>query len=274
MLKQKKILRHTIECGISSKETLHVAVALGMIRHKRGSEVGNKLWLGLLVTAYALPLSAGIYMGTDATPPATYQSDANYPANVVAVNNTAGQRNCRLYYDGKGPIPPLTCSSAIAPPMAAPPAVKTAPAPTPVVPIKNDQAAKQQPLAHVDTTMSSGKPPLTRPTTTPVVTPVAKPTPAVTPTVLAKPVPPPPPPMFTVVAMPGSLKENVERIVAQSHWGTVVWNLPIDYNWNGTMTITAPDVQGAIAQLLANYPVQATFYDKNHIVSVEARRVI
>ncbi len=272
MLKQRKILRHTIECDISSKGTLHVAVVLGMIRRKRGSEVGNKLWLGLLITAYALPLSAGIYMGTDATPPATYQADANYPANVVAANNTAGQRNCRLYYDGKGPIPPLTCSSAIAPPMAAPaPTVKTAPAPTPVVvPIRNDQAAKQQPLAHVDTTTSSGKPPLTRPTTTPVVTPVVEPT------VLVKPVPPPPPPkpMFTVVAMPGSLKANVERIVAQSHWGTVVWNLPIDYNWNGTMTITAPDVQGAISQLLAQYPVQATFYDKNHIVSVQARRVI
>ncbi len=266
MLKQRKILRHTIECDISSKGTLHVAVVLGMIRRKRGSEVGNKLWLGLLIAAYALPLSAGIYMGTDATPPATYQSNVNYPANVVAANNTAGQRNCRLYYDGKGPIPPLTCSPVIAPPMVAPaPTVKTAPAPTPVVvPIRNDQAAKQQPLAHVATTTDSSKPPLSRPTTTPVVTPVVKPVPP----------PPPPKPMFTTVAMPGSLKANVERIVAQSHWGTVVWNLPIDYNWEGTMTITAPDVQGAISQLLAHYPVQATFYEKNHIVSIEARRVI
>ncbi len=237
-----------------------------MVIRKRGSEVGNKLWLGLLITACALPLSAGIYIGTDATPPATYQSSANYPAVVVS-NNTAGQRNCRLYYDGKGPIPPLTCSPVVTPPMAAPTTVK---APTPVVPIRNDQAAQQQPLAYVDT----GKPPLTRSTTTtPVVKPVATPVVKPVATPVVKPLPPPKP-MFVTTAMPGSLKDNVERMVAQSHWGTVVWNLPIDYNWSGTMTITATDVQGAIAQLLARYPVQATFYDKNHIVSIEARRVI
>jgi hypothetical protein len=254
-----------------------------MVIRKRGSDVGNKLWLGLLITVSALPLSAGIYIGTDATPPATYQSDANYPANVIASNNTAGQRNCRLYYDGKGPIPPLTCSPGVTAPMAAPTTTVKAPAPTPVVPIKNDQAAQQQPLAHVDTATPA---PLTRPTTTtpvvvkPAPTPVVKPAPAPVvkpaPAPVVKPVPPPPPPKpkFVTTAMPGSLKDNVERIVAQSHWGTVVWNLPIDYDWNGTMTITADNVQGAIAQLLAHYPVQATFYDKNHIVSVEARRVI
>ncbi len=318
LLKQHKILRHTIECGISNVGTLHVAVILDMLRRKRGSEVGNKLWLGLLIAAYALPLSAGIYMGTDATPPATYQSDSNYPANVVAANNTAGQRNCRLYYDGKGPVPPLTCSPVTTPSVAASaPTVKTTTAPTPIVPIKNDQAAKQQPLAHVDTTTdNTGS--LTSPATTAVVAPAVKPaptpavqpgptaavkpaptpavqpgptpavkpapTPAVKPaltpavksepTPVAKPVSPPPKPLFTAVAMPGSLKANVERIVAQSHWGTVVWNLPIDYNWEGTMTITAPDVQGALSQLLAQYPVQAIFYDKNHIVSIEARRAI
>ncbi|MBY0378413.1 MAG: toxin co-regulated pilus biosynthesis Q family protein, partial [Gammaproteobacteria bacterium] len=112
----------------------------------------------------------------------------------------------------------------------------------------NDKVAQQAPLAHVDTS-STVKPPLTRPA-------------------------PAPKPMFTTTAMPGSLKANVERIVAQSHWGTVVWNLPIDYNWKGTMTISAPNVQGALSQLLAQYPVQATFYDKNRIVSIEARRVI
>lgn len=263
--------------------------------------MGNKLWLGLLITAYASSLSAGIYIGTDATPPATYQSNANYPANVIASNNTAGQRNCRLYYDGKGPIPPLTCSPTVAPPMAAP--ATTVNAPTPVAPIKNDQAAQLQPLAHVDTTTPA---PLTRPATTAPVTPIKLPsnsgntslaaksasssgctsasnagctsmgTKSATSTPVVKPVAPPPPPKpkFVATAVPGSLKDNVERIVAQSHWGTVVWNLPVDYNWNGTMTITADDVQSAIAQLLAHYPVQATFYDKNHIVSVEARRVI
>lgn len=241
------------------------------------------------MTLCALPLWAGIYIGTDATPPQTYQSDANYPANVVVSGNTAAQRNCRLYYDGKGPIPPLTCSGSYggsttpttpapmpssmpkspAPGMSntQPPAATTK-TPSPVVPSKNDSVAQQAPLAHANTTTSTTVPPLTRPVATPVVKP------APTPVVKPVPVMPPPKPMFTTTAMPGSLKDNVERIVAQSHWGTVVWNLPIDYNWQGTMTITAPDVQGALSQLLANYPVQATFYGKNHIVSIEARRVI
>lgn len=221
--------------------------------------MGNKVWLGLLITLCVSPLWAGIYIGTDATPPQTYQSSANYPANVVVSGNTAAARNCRLYYDGKGPIPPLTCSGAAAPAPVAATTVTVPKSPAPgmsntVVPSPNDKVAQQAPLAHVDTT--TVKPPLTRPTApTPVVAPAPK-------------------PMFTTTAMPGSLKANVERIVAQSHWGTVVWNLPIDYNWNGTMTITAPNVQGALSQLLAQYPVQATFYDKNRIVAIEARRVI
>lgn len=252
----------TIECGISSIGVLHVAVTRG----NGGFEVGNKIWLGLLITLSVSPLWAGIYIGTDATPPQTYQSSANYPANVVVSGNTAAARNCRLYYDGKGPIPPLTCSGAAAPAPVAATTIPKSPAPgmsNTIVPSPNDKVAQQAPLAHVDTT-TMVKPPLTRPTT---ATPVTTPTPVVAPV-------PPPKPMFTTTAMPGSLKANVERIVAQSHWGTVVWKLPIDYNWNGTMTITAPNVQGALSQLLAQYPVQATFYDKNHIVAIEARRVI
>ncbi len=269
--------------------------------------MGKKLWLGLFVAVTALPLSAGIYIGTDATPPATYQSNANYPANTVPSSNTAGQRNCRLYYDGKGPIPPLTCSGTQAntavPRAPIPAAVTPPPPPTPVLPVKNDYAAQQQPLARVDTTSNADKPPLTRPTSTATAPESSTSNAAIKPTPRVKPIPMPPvvntpapkpvalpvvntpapksvalpvapKPSFTTTAMPGSLKDNVERIVAQSHWGTVVWNLPIDYNWNGTMTISAPDVQGALSQLLAQYPVQATFYDKNHIVSIEARRVI
>lgn len=216
------------------------------------------------------PVWAGIYMGTDATPPQTYQSNANYPQNIVVSGNTAAERNCRLYYDGKGPIPPLTCSGATPPmpststPVAKTPApgmstVSTAPisknsAPgmantVPVVsPTTNDNAAQQAPLA-------SAAPPLVRPVS------VTKPVEA-------------PKPQFVTTAMPGSLKENVERIVAQSHWGTVVWTLPVDYNWKGSMTITAPDVQGALSQLLKEYPVRAVFYDKNRIVAIESRRVI
>jgi hypothetical protein len=262
---------------------------LSNVKAIKGCSVCKKIVLGWLLIIYMLPIYAGIYIGTDATPPATYRSSSNYPPNVIPDNNTAANRDCHLYYDDKGPIPPLTCSpvtptvpAVVASAQKTTTSTSTVTSKTTVVaPVtKQDNAAQQQPLAHVDnTTTSNSIPPLTKPatTSTPVVatktTPVVKPTPAATP--VAKPIPvAPPKPMFVTTAMPGSLKANVERIVAQSHWGTVVWNLPIDYNWQGTMVISADNVQGALSQLLAEYPVQAVFYDENHIVSIEPRRVI
>ncbi|NNM60520.1 MAG: hypothetical protein HKM04_12010 [Legionellales bacterium] len=70
----------------------------------------------------------------------------------------------------------------------------------------------------------------------------------------------------------GSLKDNVQRMVKESHWGEVVWNVPNDYRWMGNVTITATSIQGALGQLLAPYPVQAVFYDTNRIVDIEPRR--
>jgi len=70
----------------------------------------------------------------------------------------------------------------------------------------------------------------------------------------------------------GSLKQNVQEMVAQSKWGTVIWNVPNDYRWIGNITITATSIQDALDQYLAPYPVQAIFYKKNHIVSIIPRR--
>ncbi len=240
------------------------------------------------------PLLAGIYIGTDATPPQSYQADSNYPTGVVAKNTSANQRDCHLYYDGKGPIPPLTCgvapngnmmvastSTAVKPvtPVVQTPLVKPitpvlqTPAVKPITPVVQTPAVKPATTASASSNASLKPPlPLTSPTkdVASTQTPLAHLATA-TPVVKAKPAPKP---LFQTTALPGSLKGNVERMVAQSHWGTVVWNLPVDYNWQGTMPISAPDIQGALQQLLAQYPVQAVFYDENHIVSVEPRRVI
>jgi hypothetical protein len=70
----------------------------------------------------------------------------------------------------------------------------------------------------------------------------------------------------------GSLRENVIHIVEKSRWGHVVWTLPFDYKWIGDITLKGPDVQDILAQLLRPYPVQAVFYDKNHVVAIVARR--
>lgn len=70
----------------------------------------------------------------------------------------------------------------------------------------------------------------------------------------------------------GSLKANVQRMVRQSGWGQVVWNVPNDYRWTGNITITSTSIQGALSQLLGPYPIQAVFYDTNRIVDIEPRR--
>lgn len=70
----------------------------------------------------------------------------------------------------------------------------------------------------------------------------------------------------------GSLKANVERIVRECGWETTIWKMPYDYNWIGDVTITANDVQGALTKLLEGYPVQAVFYNANHVVAIVPRR--
>lgn len=70
----------------------------------------------------------------------------------------------------------------------------------------------------------------------------------------------------------GSLRENVIHIVEKSRWGHVVWTLPFDYKWIGDITLKGPNVQDVLSQLLRPYPVQAVFYDKNHVVAIVARR--
>ena len=69
----------------------------------------------------------------------------------------------------------------------------------------------------------------------------------------------------------GSLKHNVESIVHQSHWGQLVWSLPYDYRWVGTAHFEGTSLQGVLEKLLARYPVQAIFYEQNHVIQIVPR---
>ena len=69
----------------------------------------------------------------------------------------------------------------------------------------------------------------------------------------------------------GSLRANIERIAAQNGWEHVVWDLKNDYHWVGAVRITAGSLQGIMAQALANYPVQAVFYQGNHVLLIQPR---
>lgn len=76
---------------------------------------------------------------------------------------------------------------------------------------------------------------------------------------------------FQVTVRPGSLKSNIERISARCGWPQVVWNVPNDYQWVGTVTLRGDDLPSLLAQLLKNYPVQAVLYKGNHIIAVSPR---
>lgn len=77
--------------------------------------------------------------------------------------------------------------------------------------------------------------------------------------------------LATAVVYPGSLRWNVERIAHRFGWGRVVWNLSDDYRWVGKTRISAHGVTGIFEKLLKSYPVQADFYQGNHVLVITPR---
>ncbi len=77
--------------------------------------------------------------------------------------------------------------------------------------------------------------------------------------------------LMTVWVTSGSIKSNVERLAHQFGWNQVIWQSPDDYDWVGNTKITAPDFPDVLMQLLDGYPLQAIFYEGNHILVVVPR---
>jgi hypothetical protein len=78
-------------------------------------------------------------------------------------------------------------------------------------------------------------------------------------------------PLPGVQIYPGSLKENVERIAAHYGWHHVVWDAPQDYRWVGFAQIQGENLSSVLNQLLADYPLQAIFYQGNHVLYIHPR---
>lgn len=70
----------------------------------------------------------------------------------------------------------------------------------------------------------------------------------------------------------GSLKANVERIARDNGWSQVVWKLPNDYHWIGRARITGTTLQAVLNVLFQSYPLEATFYEGNHVLAVTSRK--
>jgi len=80
---------------------------------------------------------------------------------------------------------------------------------------------------------------------------------------------PAPAPVFVIY--PGSLKKNVTRLANEFGWKHVVWNAKYDYQWIGTTRITANSLNEILNRILKRYPLQAVFYQGNHILAIEPR---
>lgn len=79
-------------------------------------------------------------------------------------------------------------------------------------------------------------------------------------------------PHFTTSATikPGSMKANINRIL-QAHGWHMVWDLPFDYNFVGSVKIRSVSIEGVMQKLLKSYPLQAVFYQGNHVVEIRSR---
>ena len=78
---------------------------------------------------------------------------------------------------------------------------------------------------------------------------------------------------YVVKMVPGSLKQNVVRIGHQYGWQTVVWNVADDYVWVGYATIRGNSLADIMQRILVDYPVQAQFYQGNHVLAIVPRNL-
>ncbi len=78
-------------------------------------------------------------------------------------------------------------------------------------------------------------------------------------------------PLPAISVYPGSLKENVERIAAHYGWHQVVWDAPEDYRWVGYAQIQGENLSSVLRQLFTDFPLQAVFYQGNHVLYIHPR---
>lgn len=70
---------------------------------------------------------------------------------------------------------------------------------------------------------------------------------------------------------PGSLQGNINRLSRVYGWPQVVWNVPDDYHWVGHVRVAANNLPDILRSILMNYPLQADFYEGNHILVIQPR---
>ena len=74
-----------------------------------------------------------------------------------------------------------------------------------------------------------------------------------------------------VTLYPGSLKNNLVRIARAYGWKHIIWKSQEDYHWIGKIRVAANNLPDILRKLLKEYPLQADFYDGNHVLVIQPR---
>lgn len=80
-------------------------------------------------------------------------------------------------------------------------------------------------------------------------------------------------PLVTVTLTPGSLLENIEQIARENGWTRVVWKNKKDYSWTSQTQITGESFADIMGKIMKNYPLQAVFYQGNHVLVIQPRTI-
>lgn len=72
---------------------------------------------------------------------------------------------------------------------------------------------------------------------------------------------------------PGSLKSNIVRLSRAYGWKHIIWQSQDDYHWIGKVRVAANNLPDILRKLLSDYPLQANFYDGNHVLVIKPRTI-
>ena len=76
---------------------------------------------------------------------------------------------------------------------------------------------------------------------------------------------------ISVTIYPGSLKSNIVRMARYFGWKKIIWQPSVDYKWVGKTRLKAQSFFNVLQKILVNYPLQAQFYQGNHVLVIVAR---
>ena len=81
------------------------------------------------------------------------------------------------------------------------------------------------------------------------------------------------PRVFSVQIQSGSLKRTTSNLAKKFGW-KLLWHVPNDYDWTGTVTLKGNNLPAILRQLIGdNFPVQANFYQGNKILVITPRNL-